>query len=206
MEPQLCPPLTQGFGRACCCSSGATNRKQPIVMQGGLQVPLLEAAAMCNLGLGCVSQTIGETRTRSPAPSRPAWTQQMLRLLTEMPASMPLPRPALPSTVHMSSLHLLTLAHPCVHPACTGFSDRCQQCCCVLHVMQRSGAALQLIPTSIIAAWLACCVLCFAWHAWLVIDDYAASIVLTWVPQDALHWQALACRNLAQSELKINQQ
>lgn len=97
--PQLWPWLTQGFGGASCCSSGAMNRRHPAAMQGGPQVPLLEAGAMCNLDLGCVSQTIGGTRTRLPAPSRPAWTQQMLRLLTEMPASMLSLWSALPSTL-----------------------------------------------------------------------------------------------------------
>ena len=123
MEPQLYPPLTQGFGLCICCSSGAMNRKHPVVMQGAPLVLLLEVVAMCSLDSGCMSQTIGGTRTRLPAPSRPAWTQQMLRLLTEMPASMLLLRSALPSTVHMSSQHLLTLAHPCVqHTAYTGVS------------------------------------------------------------------------------------
>lgn len=119
---------SQQYG-ACCCSSDALTRRQQAVTQGDPQAPPSGVGAMSAQDSGCESPTRGGTRTRLPAPFRPAWTQQMLRLLTGMLGSRPWLRSA-------SSLpHATTLLHPSSHPLpllraylCAASSSPCTQC------------------------------------------------------------------------------
>lgn len=79
-------PVTDRFDTVvvCCCSSDATKRQEQAAMQQAHRAPPLEVGPMCALGSGCVRPTTGRTRIRLPVQFKPAWTLQMLRLLTGM--------------------------------------------------------------------------------------------------------------------------